>query len=73
MVEEKHSATSICPPAHKDYVGDVTFSCLADGFWMLVTSLVGLIWLAATVVILRASKRLHVSNETSGVVVSTAD
>lgn len=73
-VEAKHSSTAICPPATASYVGDVTFSCLADGFWMLVTSLVGFIWLGATVTILRAAKRLHAEADpeaSSGVVIST--
>ena len=37
MVEDKHSSVMLCPPAKASYEGDVTFSCLADGFWMLVT------------------------------------
>ena len=43
-------------------------------FWMLVTSLVGFIWLGATVTILRAAKRLHAEADpeaSSGVVIST--
>ena len=43
-VEKRHPVTNVCPPARASADTDVTFSCTADGFWMLVTSVVNIIW-----------------------------
>lgn len=43
-VMEKYPIAGICPPARDSADTNVTFSCLADGYWMVVTSIVGVIW-----------------------------
>mmetsp|Transcript_5514 Transcript_5514/g.11048 ORF Transcript_5514/g.11048 Transcript_5514/m.11048 type:complete len:239 (-) Transcript_5514:19-735(-) len=58
-MEDKYPALKICPPAKKSADTDVTFSCLADGFWMLTTTLVGAVWVFAT---LRLVKRARVQS-----------
>ena len=46
-VEKKHPITNICPPARASADIDATFSCKADGFWMIVTAFVTVGWLCA--------------------------
>ena len=46
-MQEHHPVLSICPPARREAKTNVTFSCLADGWWMLVTSCIGLSWVYA--------------------------
>lgn len=41
-----HPVVGICPTPRRSADTDVTFSCAADGYWMLVTSFVAAIWLA---------------------------
>lgn len=48
-VEEKHRSTVICHPPlfrlnNSSTGSDATFSCLADGYWMMVTSAACIIW-----------------------------
>jgi len=57
-VEAKHPATAVCPPAISSADTDATFSCLADGYWMLVTSVISLVWLTAAGCILRNTQDL---------------
>ena len=56
-VEREHPATAVCPPAKNSADTDATFSCKADGYWMLVTSLINFVWLAAGSVIVRKARR----------------
>ena len=56
-VEKKHDIVSICPPTKGSADTDATFSCLADGWWMLVTSLIGFVWLVAAFCIVRKASR----------------
>jgi len=42
--------TNMCPPPKDSYVGDATFSCAADGYWMLCTCLIGALWLVSVVI-----------------------
>ena len=56
-VEREHPATAVCPPAPNAADTDATFSCKADGYWMLVTSLVSFVWLAAGRAIVRKARR----------------
>jgi hypothetical protein len=46
-VEKEHPITNICPPARPSADTDATFSCKADGFWMIVTAVVTMGWLCA--------------------------
>lgn len=54
LVMELHPASKICPPAHESADTNVTFSCKADGFWMIATSVVSFVWL---IVCLQISRR----------------
>ena len=56
-VEKKHDVVAICPPTKGSAKTDATFSCLADGWWMLVTSLIGGVWLVAAYCIVRMGGR----------------
>ena len=56
-VEKKHDIVAICPPTKGSAKTDATFSCLADGWWMLVTSLIGGVWLVAAYCIVRKAGR----------------
>ena len=42
----KHPVVGICPPPRRSADTDVTFSCSADGYWMLVTTFIAAVWLA---------------------------
>ena len=55
-VEEDHSVVAICPPTRRGANTDATFSCLADGYWMLMTSLIGLVWVGAAYCIVRKAR-----------------
>lgn len=55
-VERDHPVVAICPPARGSAKTDATFSCLADGYWMLVTSFVGLVWVAASYCVVRRAR-----------------
>ena len=55
-VEKKHDIVAICPPTKGSAKTDATFSCLADGWWMLVTSLIGGVWLVAAYCIVRKAR-----------------
>jgi hypothetical protein len=55
-MEEDHPETAICPPAKRSAETDVTFSCLADGYWMICTSIVGAIWMVATRYIIKLAE-----------------
>ena len=48
---------AICPPTKGSAKTNATFSCLADGWWMLVTSLIGGVWLVAAYCIVRKAGR----------------
>ena len=39
--------TKICPLPKDDYKGDATFSCEADGYWMICTCVINALWLTA--------------------------
>ena len=56
-VEKDHPVTAICPPTKGSADTDATFSCLADGYWMMVTSFMGLLWVGAAYCVLRRSRR----------------
>ena len=53
-VQQMHPAAKICPPPSNGSANQ-QFSCLADGYWMMVTSFISLVWLAACIVILRTA------------------
>jgi hypothetical protein len=55
-VQTKYPIVGICPPAHDDADTNVTFSCLADGYWMVVTSIVGCVWAVMTYQINKATQ-----------------
>ena len=55
-VEDDHPIVAICPPTLGSADTDATFSCLADGYWMMVTSLMGLIWVAASFYVVRRAR-----------------
>ena len=44
---EQESMTKICPPPKDSYEGDATFSCAADGYWMVCTCFIAAMWLVA--------------------------
>lgn len=46
-VEKQHPIVNVCPAARPSADTDATFSCLADGYWMIVTAFVCGIWLYA--------------------------
>ena len=48
-VEKKHPITNICPPTKASADTDATFSCKADGLWMIVTFVVTMGWLCAMI------------------------
>jgi len=58
-VETKYPIVGICPPARADADTNVTFSCLADGFWMIVTSIVGCVWAVMTYQINKATQTVE--------------
>lgn len=37
----------MCPPPKDEYSGDATFSCAADGYWMVCTCFIAALWLVA--------------------------
>jgi hypothetical protein len=47
MAQER--MTKICPPPKDEYKGDATFSCAADGWWMVCTNFIATLWLVAVV------------------------
>ena len=47
MAQER--VTKICPPPKDEYKGDATFSCAADGWWMVCTNFIAALWLVAVV------------------------
>ena len=48
-------AAGFCPPPPHTVNTFVSFSCLADGYWMLVTSVVSLIWVVSLCALRRRS------------------
>lgn len=63
-VQMKHKITILCSPAFFNTTQsnttsgtDATFSCLADGFWMIVTFFIGIIWFVAACCILRNASK----------------
>ena len=46
-VEKEYPITNICPPTKASADTDATFSCKADGFWMIVTAVITMGWLWA--------------------------
>ena len=46
-MEKEHPITNICPPTKESADTDATFSCKADGFWMIVTAVITMGWLWA--------------------------
>ena len=50
---EQESIISICPPPKDEYEGDATFSCAADGYWMLCTVFIVLLWIGSLVMTAR--------------------
>ena len=56
-VKEEHPEVGICPAAKRSYEGDVTFSCLADGYWMMCTSIIGMLWMASCLSIIRLAQQ----------------
>ena len=48
-------ADGLCPPPPRTVNTFVSFSCLADGYWMLVTSVVSLIWVVSLCYLRRRS------------------
>lgn len=55
-VEDDHPVVAICPPTKGSADTDATFSCLADGYWMMVTSVMGLIWVGASYYVVRTAR-----------------
>jgi len=55
-VMKTHPSAKICPPARESANTNVTFSCTADGFWMIATSIVAALWL---IVCLQISRRVE--------------
>ena len=56
LIETKYpSAGHLCPAPPDSANTFVSFSCLADGFWMLVTSLITLFWVISLVVLRKRS------------------
>jgi hypothetical protein len=55
--------TKICPLPKDDYKGDATFSCEADGYWMICTCFINALWLMA---ILFSSWRIGRVDEVRG-------
>lgn len=45
---KEHPFLAICPVPYDDYVGNVTFSCLADGMWNLISCFICALWVAVT-------------------------
>lgn len=43
-VVENHSMAAICPTVSDGSDTDATFSCFADGMWLMCTGLIGLLW-----------------------------
>ena len=56
-VEKEHPEVDICPAAKRSYEGDVTFSCLADGYWMMCTSIIGALWMGSCWFIIRLARQ----------------
>ena len=48
-MEKEHPITNICPPTKASADTDATFSCKADGFWMIVTAVITMGWLCAMI------------------------
>jgi len=44
-VTEKHGVVAICPTVSDGSDTDATFSCFADGMWLMCTGFIGLLWL----------------------------
>lgn len=57
LMEDDHPSVNICPPAKKSADTDVTFSCLADAYWMLCTTIIAGIWTGAAFAIFRRSPK----------------
>ena len=47
VVKTNPAANNLCPPPPRDINTVVSFSCKADGFWMMVTTVVSMIWMAS--------------------------
>ena len=47
VVKTNPAANNLCPPPPRDINTVVSFSCKADGFWMMVTTVVSMIWMVS--------------------------
>eukprot|EP01052_Picozoa_sp_SAG31_P029649 SAG31_NODE_2963_length_4844_cov_7.134457_3_plen_181_part_00 len=56
FMSEHVGMLSICSPINKDAETDTTFSCLADGMWMRVSSFIALLWLISVLFTARRAR-----------------
>lgn len=56
VVKTHPQAGELCPPPPSTINTFVSFSCKADGFWMMVTCIISLIWVASLYVLKNRSK-----------------
>lgn len=54
---DAYPVLAICPPPPNAVETDVTFSCAADGYWMLCTSFIAGLWVLMTLCLWRQSAR----------------